>query len=111
VCRSTLPWIDQLNVHRLEIRGVSGDDLQAMDQRSRGDQCVALRPRIGHVQTRATLRDCYIHRKHTSGEGCRAKDTAAKAGRVKRYVLGARLAQHFADGGAACHKSPIDVVM
>src|SRR3984893_12370850 len=68
VCRSALPWIDQLKVHRLEIRSVSGDDLQAMDQRSRGDQYVALRPRIGHVQTRATLRDCDIHRKNSALE-------------------------------------------
>jgi hypothetical protein len=62
------------------------------------------------VQTYATLRDRNIHRKHTSGEGCRAKDTAAEAGRVERDVFGAKSAEHFTDGGAACYKSPIGVV-
>ncbi len=48
------PGVEQRNAHRLEVADVARDYDQAVNERGRRNQAVALRTRIGHMQRRAT---------------------------------------------------------
>jgi hypothetical protein len=65
---SQLPRINHPNPHRFEIRNIPRDHRQPMNHRRRRDQGIAVRARVGHMKTRATLRHGRVDRQDAAFE-------------------------------------------
>lgn len=63
-----MPWIEQRNTGRLEVRDVTGNDCQTVNQRSRGDQNITFGTPIGNMKASAMLRHGCINGQDTALE-------------------------------------------
>ena len=66
---SRYPRIDKAHARRLKIVCIPRHDREAMYERSGRDEAIAIRPRIWHMQSSASLGNRSVNRQNMAGEG------------------------------------------